>query len=230
MKKFNSFQLKIIMGIAMFIDHVAEFIQGTPLWFHYIGRIAAPVFFYLLVEGFFHTRSKKGYIKRLAISGIIMLIGSSILMYIFNRPIKITNNILISMALNLMLLSSIEWKKEANNKGLANLSIGISFFLTLFAEGSILTTAMTLIFYFNRENKTKMCFWYILCSLLILTNPANSIYESLFVQNYQWMMVFSLPFILMYNGERGRKAKYFFYIFYPVHIWTLYVIGNYINF
>lgn len=230
MKGFNSFQLKIIMVVAMFIDHVAEFIPGIPLWFRYIGRISAPVFFYLLVEGFFHTSSRKKYIKRLALGGVIMLIGSSILMHLFNRPIKITNNILLSMALNLILLSAIEWKKETSEKGSATLSIICAFIATLFTEGSILATGMTLIFYFNRKSKGKMCFWYTLCSLLMLTGPADSLYESLFVINYQWMMIFSLPFILMYNGERGRKAKYFFYIFYPVHIWILYVVGNYVNF
>ena len=45
MKLFNSFQLKIIMIIIMFVDHVGQFIPGSPLWLHYIGRVAAPVFF-----------------------------------------------------------------------------------------------------------------------------------------------------------------------------------------
>lgn len=36
--------------------------------------------------------------------------------------------------------------------------------------------------------------------------------------NYQWMMIISLPFMLLYNGRRGRPVKWFFYIFYPVHL------------
>lgn len=45
----------------------------------------------------------------------------------------------------------------------------------------------------------------------------------------QWMMVFALVFILMYNGKYGRygnKIKWLFYIYYPVHIVILYVAGN----
>lgn len=43
--------------------------------------------------------------------------------------------------------------------------------------------------------------------------------------NAQWMMIFSIPFIFKYNGERGKSLKYLFYIFYPVHIIILYLIG-----
>ena len=69
MKLFNSFQLKIIMIIIMFVDHVGQFIPGSPLWLHYIGRVAAP-YFITLVEDF-HTSSKK-YMERLFISGAMM--------------------------------------------------------------------------------------------------------------------------------------------------------------
>ena len=47
--------------------------------------------------------------------------------------------------------------------------------------------------------------------------------------DYQWMMVFALPLILAYNGQRGSNsplAKWFFYIFYPAHLWILYAIGH----
>lgn len=44
------------------------------------------------------------------------------------------------------------------------------------------------------------------------------------IVNYYWMVIFSLPFILLYNGKRGRGYKYFFYIYYPLHIYFLYFI------
>lgn len=46
------------------------------------------------------------------------------------------------------------------------------------------------------------------------------------VVNYFWMVIFALPFILMYNGKKGKGFKYFFYLFYPLHIYILYLMGN----
>jgi hypothetical protein len=41
----------------------------------------------------------------------------------------------------------------------------------------------------------------------------------------QWLMVFALIPIVLYNGRRGKGSKYFFYIFYPAHIYALYIIA-----
>lgn len=51
---------------------------------------------------------------------------------------------------------------------------------------------------------------------------------NLFTINYQWMMIFALPFILLYNKQKGKSFKYFFYIFYPAHIIILWSISNFI--
>lgn len=45
---------------------------------------------------------------------------------------------------------------------------------------------------------------------------------------YQWIMIFSLPLILLYNHQRGKKFKYIFYIFYPVHIILLWISANFV--
>ena len=50
-----------------------------------------------------------------------------------------------------------------------------------------------------------------------------------FFTEYQWMMVGALPFLLAYNGKKGKGYKYFFYLFYPIHIYILYFIGGWIG-
>lgn len=42
----------------------------------------------------------------------------------------------------------------------------------------------------------------------------------------QWMMIGALPFMLLYNGEKGKSIKYLFYIFYPAHILILFILSN----
>lgn len=49
---------------------------------------------------------------------------------------------------------------------------------------------------------------------------------SMFKVNIQWMMIFALPLMLMYNNKKGSKWKYFYYIFYPVHIILFSVLGD----
>ena len=63
----------------------------------------------------------------------------------------------------------------------------------------------------------------------IIGLPPMGIGGSMFFQNYQWMMIMALPFMLVYNSKRGKKMKYFFYIFYPVHIVILFYIGKMIQ-
>lgn len=49
---------------------------------------------------------------------------------------------------------------------------------------------------------------------------------NIFTEKCQWMIIFSLPLILLYNGKKGKNIKYFFYFFYPLHIIILWFISN----
>lgn len=53
-----------------------------------------------------------------------------------------------------------------------------------------------------------------------------SVGGSYLYQNYQWMMIGALPFMLTYNKKSGKRLKYFFYVFYPLHIIILYYLGK----
>ena len=43
---------------------------------------------------------------------------------------------------------------------------------------------------------------------------------------YQWMMLLVIPFFFLYNGKKGKNLKWFYYLFYPLHIWLLYALGR----
>lgn len=224
-KLFSTFQLKMIMAILMLVDHIGQFIPGTPLWFRYIGRIVAPIFFFVLVEGFFNTSNRQKYMKRLFLWGFIMFGGSRLLMLLLPYEQTIPNNIFLSLASCFALLYVIDLNKRVKDDKIKRkltiygVIIGI---LAMFTEASFLGIGLVLIFYYFRNRPKALSIWYVLFSLIFALTDLS--YEGLFLINYQWMMVFSLPFILMYNGKRGKSLKYFFYIFYPLHIWTLYTV------
>jgi len=57
-------------------------------------------------------------------------------------------------------------------------------------------------------------------------DAADKFIESLLQVNYQWMMIFALPLILLYNGNNGRGLKRLFYIYYPTHLVLLHLISS----
>ncbi|WP_291580666.1 TraX family protein [Clostridium sp. UBA6640] len=277
----NRFQLKLIMIFFMLLDHIASFVPNTPLWFHYIGRLVAPTFFFLLIDGYFHTRSKYNYAKRLFVAsgimasgnmlittifpsgitngdvniyligiiitaavlistyiayktpsknmfriifcGVIMLLAPIIFSIFFTDVRGVNNNIFLSMAFSIVLLNFIEIRNKENNNSLTSLSIVTILFLSLFTEGSTLGPILTFIFYHFRDKKLSLVLFYSIFSLLFM--GSNFSYNGLFVENIQWMMIFSIPFFFSYNGKKGSDIKYLFYAFYPIHIWILYIIG-----
>lgn len=87
----------------------------------------------------------------------------------------------------------------------------------LMVEGGFLFVLLGLLFYIFREKRLYQYLSLMAIALICyLTDPAS----------VQWMMVFAIIPMALYNGEKGRGDKYFFYIFYPVHIYALYILAS----
>lgn len=206
----NSFQLKWIAIVTMLTDHVGAVLFPDEVVFRVIGRIAFPIFCYLLVEGFFYTRNVHRYMLRLGIFALLSEIPYDLAFYrkyLFLR----SQNVFFTLLIGVGLLYILE-----KNKGrwiqvveilLAMWLAGI--FGTDYAGKGIL---LIVIFYYLRGQKEKV----LLCGAVWNWIP-------LFTGVQKWG-VLAMPFLWLYNGERGPRMKYFFYAFYPVHLLILHCV------
>ena len=116
----SGFQLKYIALITMVFDHIHYFFDYTgkiPIWFTMIGRLAAPLFLFTVIEGFIHTRNRKKYFLKIYVLAILMgLIQFGF--YNFLHPLVRPdgffpkNMMLSSFAILLVALQGIAWIQE----------------------------------------------------------------------------------------------------------------------
>lgn len=253
--KVSTFVLKIIALAAMLLDHLqGTFSETFPVAFGWIGRIAIPIFMFCIIQGLIHTRNTRKYLLRLYIGSIIMSVGTFILQnYFLKSQIQIADNIFATFFLLAVLITLAKSKLTMQKK--VGLWIGfvliqvVSFLLITWLqvlpksyaylanglipniitnEGSVLFLVLGILMYIFKNNRLKFSAMYIIFCILLLASAGLSGFtvQNLFFANYQWMMIIALPLMLAYNGERGRSLKYFFYAFYPLHIWILFLIAN----
>lgn len=123
---------------------------------------------------------------------------------------------------------------------LLGISIGIKnilfvIFSTIFpspfmVEGGIFVIVSGLILYIFRNNRKKQAIFFFIFNFLWMTilpilyiKPINM--KLMFTDYYEWMGAFASILMLMYNGEKGKSMKRLFYIFYPAHIYILYILS-----
>ncbi len=235
--KFNVFRLKVIALVLMFGEHFGTYLGELlppryPLYLKYVGRIVAPIFFFLAVESFFKTSNRRRYITRLYLWALIMQAGNFILSRIVQSVYKPVNyfpleqNIFLSIAVGVSMIAAFEWgRMQSGAKKWGGFALAALFaFASLITESSYYGLAMFIVFYFFYNKKPALYYVYAgLCMLFFLQGLLNL--EFFWEFEFQWMMIAALPFIMLYNGERGRHSlKYLFYAFYPLHIWILYFI------
>ncbi|MBC8569791.1 conjugal transfer protein TraX [Zongyangia hominis] len=225
----SGLSLKVFGLLCMVADHIGEFLPGTPLWLRYIGRLSAPIFFFLMVEAFFHSRHVEKYLLRLLGCGVGMQFGNWLLVKLFHDDSGIPNNIFLGLAGCLLMVIFIDSFLRGKRRGISLVGVLLSMLFVLFTEAGFIGIAITLAFYFFHGTRGPLAAAYVVASLLasevFLLQPASYYFQV----NPQWMMVFAIVPLLLYNGKRGRNTpfvKYLFYVFYPLHIWVLYLIGQ----
>lgn len=219
----NANLLKIIAMISMTIDHAGMMLYPEQKWMRMVGRIAFPIFAFMIAEGCRYTHDRKKYFCQIAGIGIAMQIVYYIAMG------SLYQSVFISFSLAILLIYAIDQaKKEQKIKYwiYAGLTAGGIAFLTLLLpeilsdtdyaiDYGVVGIAIPILCYYAKERKTKVAVFTI--GLVALSIACGGV---------QWCGLAAVPLAAFYNGQRGRwKLKTLFYVYYPLHLAALYLLS-----
>lgn len=219
--------LKIIALVSMLIDHIGASLITIQLGIHYseplyrifvvmryfIGRLAFPIYCFLLVEGFQKTGNRSKYAGRLFLFALISEVPFDLA---FNRCAVYPEhqNVFFTLWAGLLVI----WGMEEMERRISSLWLRWSGYVVIVAAGAFLAE----VFAFDYGAKGILP---IVVLYLFRENKVGQMIAG-FVA-FLWEYTASAAFVLvaLYNGKRGMKLKYVFYAFYPVHLLILYLLS-----
>lgn len=243
----TAFGIKIIAICAMFTDHIGAvviqpylnakmdsvgydlslFLNNAYKITRGVGRIAFPLFCFMLVEGFFHTRNKWKYLLRLVIFAIISEVPYDLALSKSTCSWE-KQSVLVTLAVSFLMLILLDFIR---NKEISELAKGL---LTLIVIAAFATVAHYIKCDYELKGVLMIAGIYLLYPMFDLNRFTFCVCTGL-MYFWEWSKTTYLfpaslsPLILcFYNGQKGRSLKYFFYLFYPVHLLILYFISRYL--
>lgn len=233
---FTSNQLRFLALFFMLLDHMWATVISGQHWMTCVGRLAFPIFAFLIAEGYAHTHDKKAYAKRLFWFGVISEVPFNYMM--MASPIfPFHQNVMFTLLLGLGAIHCWEKARLAQKKReiLGNIAL---------CGGCVALGAIGMTDYGAMGVTTVLVFWVsryvpyswlfeLLC--MIMLNVVTAQGEMLQFMLVSWKMemplqgfaVLALPLIWLYNGKKGRTSKpmqYAAYAFYPIHMLVLHII------
>lgn len=236
----SSFTLHILAMEFMLCDHMWATVLPSQDWLTLVGRIAFPIFAFMIVEGYTHTRNLKRYILRILFWALLseipfnLMCGGSIF-YPFHQ------NVLWTLLLGLLSIVLIE-KCKARFKRVAAVLLSIGIVLLGFALGYLIMAdyfgvgvLTVLVFYFFRKRNWKCLLAQIICLYILnveliggVDYPVNLFGHELELSQQGFALLALIP-IWLYNGRQGIHSKAFQYVcyaFYPVHMLFLFILAE----
>ena len=194
---------------------------GTYMAMRIIGRLAFPIYCFLLAEGFQKTHNVKKYLGRMLLFALISEIPFDLALSgrLWDTEYQ---NVFFTLFIGLMVIAGLRLvdQRLAGTETWRKLA-GVGLYAVIIVAGSALALvlktdysfkgilAITVLYLFRSRRKAQV--WAGVIVFLLMGGLE---------------MIAALSFLLIwfYNGERGRQNKYFFYFFYPVHLLLLWLV------
>ena len=218
MPRLSSNALKLIALVCMTADHAGLLLFPHLRILRVIGRIAFPIFAYMIAEGCRYTSDRFRYFATILLLGI----GMQVFFWITRRSMY--QHVLITFSMSVLLIFSIRaaeqrggiWTAAACLLFLGEAAVCLfpdrllpwgSFRIDYGLPGVLLPVVISM----GRTRGEKL-----------LAAAAGLAVLSLSMAPLQWWCLLSLPLLALYSGERGRlRLKYLFYVYYPLHLVVL---------
>lgn len=231
----SSFGLHVLAMALMLCDHLGLALAPHQLWMRCVGRLAFPIFAFLVAEGFRHTRSRAGYARRLFVFALLAEIPFDLLAA--GAPFDpFGQNVLWTFLIALGCMQLLEWAKAAARPS-ARMALGFGALL----GGWLAGTAARVDYYGAGVWMVLVCYLFRgtgwrerLAQLagLALVNTALPAGPALLLTAgplaltlpIQSLAVLALAPLWLYRGRQGphgRAVRLVCYAFYPVHLLAL---------
>ena len=227
--------LKILAVIAMVIDHLTlTFLPSSSIVYlagRLIGRIAMPIFAYKIACGFIYTKNLKRYAYKI----FLMTLSAQIPFTLLNNSGDFIKELLTHWNIGLTFLSALGvlYLLTSSNEGPSFSRYIMLFILFITASHSdygIYGLAMVIFFYYFTIYKTSMLVSILSLGLLTICYYALS-YPAFagYMIKMQLPALLAVPLIHYVPDSKVTLGKYFFYIFYPLHMFIIALIQYFVK-
>ena len=213
--------LKLLACGTMLVDHWA-LLFGKNLWFRALGRLAFPIYCFLIAEGIAHTGDRRRYFLRLLLAAIVTEPIYDRVLYP-GASLWLHQNVLWTLLFGALLLDRME--KTENPMGklcwLLGLALGAELLKFSYGGWGIMTIAL---FGLTRGKENGLLFQTLGLGILGLAMGSLPIPVFGIRVPIQLFGVCAMLPIAFYSGEKrthSRALSWGFYLFYPVHLLVL---------
>ncbi len=234
----SSFILHILAMVFMLCDHLWATVVPGNEWLTCIGRIAYPIFAFLIVEGYFHTKNLKRYVLRLLIFAAASEIPFNLMTG--GSPFNLLHqNVLWTFLIGIGLIHLIERARQNPRKigrwllAALGLSLGCAVALVGMTDYMHFGVLTMLVFYLFRGRRwwcfggQLVCLWILNIEMMGGIVYPVELFGNEFLIHQQGFALLALIPIWLYRGKQGmynKAVKYTYYAFYPVHLLILYLL------
>lgn len=225
-KGLTSNQLKLIAMVTMTLDHMGLLLFPGALWLRAVGRLAFPIYAYMIAEGCIHTKSMPRYLSTMAVMAAVC----QVVTYIATGSLY--QCILVTFSLSIGLVWLILWARQLPGVLRWLLRAGgvaAVFFVTellplqleatdFAVDYGFFGTVLPVVLVFAGTKYQEILLTAVLLTALAFIGPP-----------VQWFALLSLPLLALYNGQRGTlRLKWVFYLYYPIHLAVLHLVAAFL--